>query len=188
MSLRRIFLTFSLIIIFSCQENEKTQKIDIAKEIMGLTSSSDQEAFLERIHKTDQDIRNGESSEILLKYGKNSKELQKLYRKMDSVDQLNLKRVDLYLNTFQYPDKKRFSHSANIAPWLVIHHSSDINTRNKYFQILKKAYLDNDINSNQFELYLGRTYQLKTGDYPTQEGAYKSEDKINRLIKELSLE
>jgi len=174
--------------ISSCQEIDKKEEINVAKEIAELNSTSEQEIFLERIHKTDQNIRNGESSEILLKYGKNLKEMQKFYKKMDSVDQLNLKRIDLYLNKFLYPDKQRFSQNANIVPWLVIHHSSDIETRNKYFQILKKAYLNKNINSNQFELYLGRTYQMKTGKYPTQEGAYKSEDKINRLIKELRLE
>ena len=185
---RSIILFFSIIIIFSCQENDKKEEINISHEIAGLNSISEKEKFLEKIYTADQGIRNGESTELLHKYGKDSKELQEFYQKMISIDKLNLKRIDLYLNEFDYPDRESFSQKANSAPWLVIHHSTDIQTRNKYFKILREAYHGNAINSDQFELYLGRTYQMEFGKYPTQNGPYQPDDKINRLIKELNLE
>lgn len=181
-----IILSLLLVTFTGCKDDKK--EVDVEQEIAALKSFSEKEQFLETIFTTDQAIRNGESSEVLLKYGEHSKEVKSFRHRMDSVDQLNLKRIDLYLKTFEYPDKSVFSESASIAPWIVIHHAAKVRTRNKYFPILKKAYENKDLTPNQFELYLGRTYQMKNKKYPTTEGPYRSEDKINRLIKELDLE
>lgn len=174
--------------LLGCQQYNKNEEIDVDKEIAALQSLSEKETYLESIFRSDQDIRNGEDSELLLKYGKNSKELQTFYKKMDSIDRLNLKRVETYLAQFEYPDKEAFSQNATITPWLVIHHSSNLQTRKEYFKILKQSYFNGDINSNQLDLYLGRTYQIKNGKYPAWEGPYKPDEKINWLIKELNLE
>lgn len=180
-------LSFSLIAFLGCQDLDKREPVDVESEITALKSASAQEKYLEAIHQSDQEIRSGESSEILLEFGKDSEELQAFTQKMDSVDDLNLERIDLYLDKFGYPDIDSFSNKANIAPWLVIHHQTDPQTRKDYFPLLKEAYDDGDINSTQFEMYLGRTYQMLNGKYPASEGSYKPEEKINWLIEELGL-
>ena len=173
--------------IIGCHKIDKKIKINIEQELADLNSSTDQENYLKSIQESDQKIRNGKSSELLLKYGENSSELQNFYFKMDSIDQLNLKRIEKYLQEFGYPDKDTFSPEANIAPWIVIHHSTNIQERKKFYPILQKAYINQNINPNQLELFLGRTYQLEFGKYPASEGAYKQDEKINKMIKDLNL-
>ncbi len=181
-------LSFSLIAFFGCQEFDNKEIVDVKSEISVLKSTSDQEKYLESIHQSDQEIRNGESSEILLEYGEDSEELQAFYQRMDSIDNLNLERIDLYLEKFGYPGIDSFSDNANSAPWLVIHHQSNPQSRKDYFPLLKQAYDNGDINTTQFEMYLGRTYQMVNGKYPASEGSYKAEEKIKWLIEELGLD
>ena len=170
-----------------CDKINEKKSVDVNQEIAELKSSSDKESYLEYIYKTDQDIRDERSSEIVLKHGKNSTEYQNFVFQIDSIDKLNLKRIDLYLSTFGYPSKDSVSNFALTAPWVVIQHSTDIQDRKRFFPVLKNAYENKKINSDQFELYLGRTYQFEFGKYPSSEGAYQIDDKINRLIKELNL-
>ncbi|RTE52284.1 hypothetical protein EHW67_19065 [Arenibacter aquaticus] len=76
---------------------------------------------------------------------------------------------------------------AAMALWIVIHHSTDVDKRKGFFSVLYQAYNNGFINTDQFELYLGRTYKLEFGTYPYGEGAYDPNEKINRLIEELNL-
>jgi hypothetical protein len=188
MRIRIIFLILGLITLIGCDKVEERKPVNVNHEIADLKSSSDQEKYLEYIYESDQEIRDGRSSEIVLKYGTNSSEYQNFVYLMDSIDQLNLKRIDLYLNTFGYPSKDSVSNRALSAPWIVVHHSTDIQERKRFFPVFQKAYENQNINSDQFELYLGRTYQFEFGKYPSSEGAYHITDKINRLIKELNLD
>lgn len=188
MIIKNIILILSLIALSGCQQYDKDEEVDVDQEIAGLKTHTEKEKYLVSIFRLDQNIRNGESSEILLKYGENSEELRRFYKKMDSIDRLNMKRVESYLDQFEYPDRESFSQNAIITPWLVIHHSSDIKTRKKYFQVLKRAYQNGNLTSNQFDLFLGRTYHIKNGKYPSWEGPYKPDEKIDWLIDELDLE
>ena len=172
----------------SCLEVDKKEAVDVNREIAALKTTEDQVKYLESIFKSDQEIRNGESSEILLEYGEDSEELQAFYQRMDSIDDLNLHRIDNYLERFGYPEIDSFSQNANLAPWLVIHHQSQAQIRKEYFTILKQAYDAENISSTQFEIYLGRTYQMLHGKYPASEGSYKPEEKIKWLIEEMGLE
>lgn len=181
-------ITFYLILLFlSCQDNPSYQTIDVKKEIAELKTHSEKISYLEKIYKIDQDVRDGKSSELILKYGIGSPEVLEFYSKMDSIDKLNLERIKVYLNEFGYPDSTYVTREAKITPWLVIQHSTDINKRKEFFPILYTAYSKGNIDTDQFEMYLGRTYQMEFGNYPFGEGAYDPKEKINRLIKELNL-
>lgn len=109
------------------------------------------------------------------------------YKIMDSIDRLNYGRIDLYLNTFGYPDKDSVSTQASATPWLVIHHSN-LSKRLRHYITLNKAYKNGNIDVMQFDLYLGRTYQMKFGKHPKWEGPYKPEEKIEWLINELKID
>lgn len=184
---KKIFLIIFLTTTISCQNPPKNDTSNVEEEIAALKSNADREKYLESIFEADQNIRNGESSEILFKYGKKSKELKAFYKKMDSIDKLNLNRVETYLKKFGYPQIDSVSQNANLTPWLVIQHSADIQTRKSNFQVLNEAYKNKNLNANQFDLYLGRTYEIINGTYPRTEGPYNPEEKIARLIKELNL-
>lgn len=188
MRIRRLFLIFGLITLIGCKKVEEKKPVNVEHEIAELKSLSDKEDYLEYILETDQNIRDERSSEIFLKYGENSSEYHNFNYIMDSIDQLNLKRIDIYLKTFGYPSVDSVSRNASIAPWIVIHHTTDVEQRKKYFNYLYNAYKDKNISSDYFEGYLGRTYQFQFGNYPSGEGAYNMDDKINGLIKKLGLE
>lgn len=188
MILNRLILIIFLATSISCQREVTTKPVNVEEETAALKSDADREKYLEAIFASDQNIRNGEDSEILLQYGEDSEELRAFYRRMDSIDNLNFQRVEAYLEKFGYPHIDSVSQNANLTPWLVIHHSTDVQSRKSNFKVLNEAYRSGNLNSNQFDLYLGRTYQLINGEYPKTEGAYIPEEKINRLIKELNLE
>tara|TARA_R110000868_G_scaffold411291_1_gene702876 strand:- start:3359 stop:3928 length:570 start_codon:yes stop_codon:yes gene_type:complete len=182
------YITLYLILLFlSCQENTSYQPVDVKKEIAELKTKSEKISYLEKIYKIDQDIRDGKSSDLILKYGIESPEILEFYSKMDSIDKLNLERIEIYLKEFGYPDSTYVKIEAKIAPWLVIQHSTDIDKRKQFFPILYTAYNEGNIDTDQIEMYLGRTYQMVFGKYPFGEGAYDPNEKINRLIKELNL-
>lgn len=66
------------------------------------------------------------------------------YHKMDSIDKLNYRRIDLYLSTFGYPQKDSVTSKALSTPWIVIHHSN-LSDRLAQFKTLYKAYRNNNI-------------------------------------------
>ena len=186
---------FSIIILFiscnyfiqGCKENssKRIQNVDIQNEIKKLKNHSDKENFLIEIYNSDQSIRKKEAK-ILSKFGRDSKEYQKISFEWDSIDHSNYQRIKLYLDKFKYPSIDSFSQNANHAPWLVIHHSG-LEQRKKHFKILYEAYLNKDLKIDQFELYLTRTFQMEKGYYPKTEGVYQQDKKINDIIKELEL-
>lgn len=188
MNYKKNIVLVSVVLFLSCQGKNISNPVDVQKEISELNTLSDRTEYLSKIAQIDQEIRDGKSSELLLKYGNNSPQLLQFYSKMDSIDRLNLKRVELFLSKFGYPNLDSIPKEANITPWLVIHHSSDFNKRKEFFPILYQAYHDGNVDTDQFELYLGRTYQMEFGKYPSGEGAYNPNEKIKKLIKELKLE
>ncbi len=188
MRIRRLFLIFGLITLIGCKQVDEKKPVNVEDEIAELQSLSGKEEYLEYILETDQNIRDGRSSEIYLKYGENSSEYQNFIYIMDSIEKLNLKRIDIYLKSFGYPSVDSVSRNASIAPWIVIHHTTDVEKRKKYFKYLFKAYKDGNLTTDRFEGYLGRTYQFQFGNYPSGEGAYNIDEKINDLIRKLGLE
>ncbi|PZW39151.1 hypothetical protein LX95_02292 [Mesonia algae] len=184
-NLKNIFYTILILLFFSCNINSK-KEIDDLEEISSLKNNSEKELFLTEIFNFDQSMRGEKSSNILLKFGKNSKQYKKYLIKMDSLDKVNLKKIKRYLNKFGYPNSNTFTEKANITPWVVIHHS-DLKTRLSYYPNLKKAYQESNLSIDHFELYLTRTFLMQKGYYPNSEGVYNREKKIEYLINELNL-
>lgn len=141
-----------------------TESVNVEEETAALKSGADREKNLEAIFESDQNIRNREGSEILLKNGADSEELRAFYSRIDSIDNLNFHRVEVYLVKFGYPHIDSVSKNANLTPWLIIHHSTDVQSGKSKFKVLNEAYRCGNLNSNQFDLYLGRTYQFINGE------------------------
>jgi len=188
MILKRLFPAVFVITLMACQKTGKTKQLNVSEEIAGLENISDREKYLESIQDSDQSWRDSKGSEIVLEYGKDSREYQQFLSKRDSIDQLNFKRIRLYLKEFGYPDADSVSGNASVAPWLVIQHMTDVEDRKEYFPYFNRAYKERNIEPNQFEMYLGRIYQFQFGEYPAWEGKYVADEKIQWLIEELHLE
>ena len=184
--IKRFLLCFALCSL-GCKDKDSENPLPINEEIAALKTLGQKNDYLEKIFRADQDIRDGRDSELVLKYGLDSPEVKSFHSKMESIDALNLEKIELYLKEFGYPNKDSVTTEAAMAPWIVIHHSMDVDKRKGFFSVLYQAYNDGFINTDQLELYLGRTYKFEYGTYPSGEGAYDPIEKINRLIEELNL-
>jgi hypothetical protein len=192
MKIVKIIFLFSLISIFGCngQSNQSGEKSNgIEYEIQQLETADSKKAYLEQILADDQAVRNGEiSAGLMLKYGKDSEEYMEYVKAQWDQDEINLHKIETYLEEYGYPKKDELGKDAAIAPWLVIHHSTDTGIRNRNFEILYKAYLSGDIDDTAMSMYLGRTYEFTFRERFRMENPYKSEDEINQLIEKLNLE
>jgi len=184
-----LLLTVTAIIIFGCNGNLGTDYSYIYEDVGKLISEDDKRSFLEQVYKDDQKVRDNEKeAKLVLKYGKDSKEHMEFSKALWKQDEINLKKVDAYFERFGYPSKATLGRDAAIAPFFVIHHSTNTGVRNFYFEILYKAYLSGDIDDTAMSIYLGRTYKKTFGERHQMENPYRSEDQINELIRELGLE
>lgn len=177
-----ILLTL-IVLALACNKRNKGKVIDITPEINSLSSYSEKNEYLEMIYDLDQNIRINNEAALTL----GTKAHDKHGKTRDSIDDLNYKRIDFFLQKYGYPHIDSVSKKASSIPWLIIHHSN-LNDRLKHFRILREAYKDGSIDIMQYDFYLGRTYQMKFGKYPKWDGPYKPEDKVNWLIKELDID
>ena len=184
--IKRLLLCFALCSL-GCKDHASENPLPINEEIAALKTIGQKNDYLEKIFRADQEIRDSKSSDLVLKYGLDSPEVKIFYSKMDSIDALNLEKIEFYLKEFGYPNKDSVTTEAAMAPWIVIHHSTEVDKRKGFFSDLFQAYNNGYINLDQFELYLGRTYKLEFGTYPFGEGAYDPNEKINGLIEALNL-
>jgi len=184
---RKKSLLLIAILILGCSQFKKNENLKIENEIIGLKTNNDKKKYLEKILIDDQKVRGNESQEIILKYGYGSKEYLDYNRKQKKTDKLNLLKIEKYLSTYGYPNKE-LGKKAVTTPWIVIHHSQDYKTRERNFDKVYKAYLNEDIDYNAMSLYLGRMYLIKNGKSLNMKSPFKPEDEINELIKELNLE
>lgn len=128
-----------------------------------------------------------EGSDILIKYGQNSKERVAYVQDFMAKDHALLEQIEWYLDKYGYPSKAALGKDAAMAPWLVIHHCTDIGVRNSHFGMLQQAYADGNITDDAFTMNLGRTYQFQFGERLKMESPYTVDDEIGQLILELGL-
>jgi hypothetical protein len=153
-----------------------------------LESTAEKQLFLETIFEKDQGERDGKrDAELVLKYGKDSKEAMAYVEAQWEQDANNLSNIAWYLKTYGYPDKNELGEIAAMTPWVVVHHSTDIGVRNEYFEDLYRAYLREDIDETAFAMYLGRTYEFIHKERLQMSSPYTSVDEINTLIEKLDL-
>lgn len=188
MKVGTILYMLTLILIFGCNQRTENNAYDFANEINQLETFQDKKIYLENIFEDDQKVRNGKKeAEIISKYGYRSDEHKKLAEEQWRQDEINLQKIEAYLKKHGYPEKE-MGELATTAPWVVIHHSQEYHTREKYFEIIYEAYLKGDIDDGAISFYLGRMYEMKNGERIKIEGSYKTDDQINILIQELNLE
>ncbi len=90
-----------------------------------------------KIDELDQRYRN-QIGYIETKYGRDSKEIQTLYKKMDSADLINLVHVKSIIEKYGWLGYNEIGNQANTAIFLVIQHS-DKATQEKYLPLMREA-------------------------------------------------
>lgn len=194
--MRKFYFLLAFLIATACQ-NSQSQKKDspkptvekpvISSEIAALNTPEKREAFLVDIFKKDQNFRKNEKSSVLQTYGSDSEEYRDFIKQYLEIDETNREKIHAYLQKFGYPIDPKFSREAKDAPWLVIHHMTDVQQRKSYFPYLDTAFHQKALNVEQLDLYLGRTYEFQFGEYPHWKTRYKPIDKVEWLIEELEL-
>ena len=191
MKIGKTVLAITLISIFACNSkvNQSSEQIkEIENEIQQLKTANAKKIYLEKILEDDQAVRDSEkSAELMLKYGKDSEEYMEYVKTQWKQDEINLIKVEKYLEIYGYPGKE-LGDMATTTPWMVIHHAQGYETRERNFEKVYGAYLKGDIDDGAISFYLGRMYQMKNGERLRMESPFKAEDEINQLIKELNLE
>ena len=175
-------------VVASCKNNEiKKEKISLEKntleKIDSLITYKDQSEYLENIVNEDQNIRN-EEQYILSKKGINTIDYMNIIKKMSNLDKINLSKIEYYLLKYGHPSIIIHGEKASYCPWLIIHHSEDLQTREKHFNVLYNAYVDYNLSESLFILYLQRFYQMKYGK------SYDSNNKnieVDDIIKKLKI-
>ncbi len=179
----------SISFLLGCgQDKDNNHYSSIEDEIISLKTAEDKITYLEKILKDDQKVRGSEGQELMLRYGKDSKEYMDYVRAQWKQDEINLFKVEKYLELHGYP-KKEFGKNATRAPWMVIHHAQGYDTRERNFEKVYRAYLYGDIDGDAMSFYLGRMYEMKNNRTRLQmENPYTAEEQINKLIEKLDLE
>ena len=177
-------ITFVLLIFLSaCQTDNRT----IEAEVKGLSTTTQQKAFLEAIHDLDQQVRNDES-EVLREFGYNSDQHKEAIATIMKTDQVNLEKIELYLELYGHPNIAQHGQHASSAPWVVIHHSSgETNSRRRNFNHLHEAWKKGDLDGGQFAFYLNRFYEKEFGGRLQIEGGFTEEFEMDTLITLLKL-
>jgi hypothetical protein len=175
-------------VLLSCTNQTVNESTAIELNEIDLPTTQDRKKFLLQILEDDQTVRDGNvESSLITSYGYNSEEHMEFINEQWEQDEINLQKVELYLKKYGYPKKDLFGKDATIAPWLVIHHSTNTAVRNRHFDILYKAYQDGNIDQTAFLMYLNRTYKFTFREDFNMEGSYSAELEISRLIEALAV-
>jgi len=187
MKITKLPFLFILLSIVGC--NTQVNPVEeIKKQVKQLETTEAKKLFLEKILEDDQKVRDSEkAAHLMMTYGKDSEEHMEYVRAQWKQDEINLIKVEAYLDTFGHPKKSEVGDAAD-APWLVIHHAQGYDVRERNFERIYEAYLRDDIDDGAISFYMGRMYQMKNGKRLDMENPFTTEDEVNRLIKELNLE
>jgi len=172
---------FTLCLLGSCKEDGKFHKLDsdLNSEILSLTTDSLKREFLWKIWNDDQEPRNGLPG---YKIG-NGRDIAD----PDNNDSLNLKRVEAYLKSWEYPDFRIFGEVPGGALVAAVNHAPDIETREKYFPIFYKAYRKGEITNAAFSVYLQTWHRMKNGHRIEFDRPFKTEEELKGLFEGLEL-
>lgn len=174
----------SVIMISACGQNKDVDII--LEEVKNLKTVAQQKAYLEMIYEEDQGIRIS-SQDIEKVHGYNSSEAKSSWKKMQDIDDINIKRIEAYFKIHGYPSKELHGSDACFTPVIVIHHSPHgFAHRKEHFKTFYRAYIDG--HHEAMDMYLTRMYYIKNDEHLNIDGPYTEEFEIDTLIRSMGLE
>src|SRR5690554_4469016 len=114
------FLCVVLFFTISC--NKETHSSIIQKEIKELSTINSRINYLEDIYDIDQMVRK-ELDSVIKTFGNDSKQFKTSFQKMKNTDNVNIQKIELYLEEYGHPKLELYGKKATMCPWLIIHHS-----------------------------------------------------------------
>lgn len=185
----QLVLFFIIIVgLQSCHQAPFSETVPYSEEVEKLASNDEKRSFLETILELDQEVRSSSvEAKLIAEFGYNSDKHMGFIEKQWAQDEINLLKVEAFIEEYGYPRIAELGKDAAITPWLVIHHSTDMEKRLAHFSVLYGAYLTQDIKDIALSMYLERTYKFIHRESITMEDPYTTDEKIDRLIEKLDL-
>ena len=175
-----------LLIAVSCSNTHKNSS-SLVHQIESLNTVEKQKQYLIEIYRLDQLVRKNETAQSG-KFGYQSQEHKLAIEEVMTTDELNLNKVELYLEKFGHPNMDQHGKEACNVPWLIIHHAMDgLAPRRRNFKYIYVAYKNGDINDNAISFYLNRMYDIQYGNRIEWDRPYRIEEELDTLFKALDL-
>lgn len=155
--IRILFCLIALLTI--CIGCDKKNEInpDFIEEVATLRSDDERRVFLEEIRISNQKSRNN-IMHIESVYGYNSKERSKALQEKIIADKINLQKIELYLEKYGHPSAEVHGELAAKTPYIILYHCSNLESKQKNFEYLYKAYKKGDLRPNSFAMFLSSYY------------------------------
>lgn len=192
--LSKINMFFVLIIIttLSCNKEprlkvNKPEVEDLDSLIVSLDTQEKKEQFLADLHDKDQDVRNTDRENEILKrnnYNTRSQEYQEYVERGIYVDAINFQKIKKYLEIHNYPTFKPNNDNSISAIRLICLHQS-FDKQLELFPYLYNAYNDGYLNSERFSFLLNKMHIMKYGE--SHPHAISYEENIEQLLEKLQL-
>ena len=115
-------------------------------------------------------------------HGWDSPEIQKTYAVMYKVDSINLKVVDEIIRNYGWPGKSLVGEQASNGAFLVLQHSGNANTMEKYQPLLKEATESGELDKSLYAIYIDRIMM-----YKNEKQIYGSQIIFNKTKKVMEL-
>lgn len=168
------------------QENSENATIELKTGFEDLKTIQEHRDFLESIWDLDQQVRKDAERAVQQK-GYHSREHKEIIQKMIETDKENLAKIEGYLAKFGPPRIDPLGELAAQTPFIVIHHSMNLEVKERNFPYIYDAWSKKNLETDEFIFYLDRFYDLKFGKRLKLKNPYTEEDQVRALVTELDL-
>jgi len=162
-----------------------------AKEIDNLKTIESQNAYLTKLLDEDQSIRDGTESEIMLKFGVNSKEHNQHRTAFIRSDKRVFEKMKYYLESHGYPkDETKYDLKALHAIPVIIGHNSNYKAQKETLDILIDSYKNGYCKKEVLVQILGEMHETKHNGrrYEMKSKIYTTDQEFEELCAVLKIE
>ncbi len=172
--MNRTILIVSIFFLSSCAIPSGVNK-SYYKEIKKLKGDEAHISFLEETFDQDQ------------KYRKSKKMIQENLQALYKQDQINLEKVEIYLQRYGYPSFEKYGKKASSAPWYVLQHAKTLQPRTRNFKYIYSGWKEGDVFDWMMYHFLLRYYKFQHDELPKISGSDSDSLKAVRLMEMLEL-
>ena len=178
-----VFLMAALFLLAACS-SPKTEKKEVEKKSQVVDNQKEIDSIrtiLIKAFRADQYYRYLLDSLEKI-HGWDSPEIQNTYAVMYKVDSINLKVVDEIIRNYGWPGKSLVGEQASTGAFLVLQHSGNASTMEKYQPLLKEASETGEMDRSLYAIYTDRIMM-----YKNEKQIYGSQIIFNKTKKILEL-
>lgn len=181
-----VLILFTFLIQISCSQKDNIELETIKSEILSLETIENKEVFLNNLFTEDQKYRSQES-DIILKYGFDSKEFHALWNKIQLNDSINFIKTKFYLKNHGYPSCKVFKEMPCSLLIYIDGHQGSFEKQKEVYSFFYDAYKSGNLDEDSMLWVLDEMYERKNLKNYHRPPSYKVKERIKELISILGL-